>query len=361
MANGTWRIARRGGTQVPLVIAAILSVVLNVGGKTHLLPIERIRTGITDRTAPFLRTLNKPVAAVARWGGGIGHLLDVYSENQRLRQESAQLLQWRNVALALQDRLKHYQLLLKAAPDLSYTTVTARVIARSSQPFLETIVLDVGRHQGVRPGQAVVDARGLLGRIYAVGERTSWVILLNDLSSRVPVAIRPGNVQAILAGTSASAPNLEALPQNHGLKDGAQVVTSGDGGLLPAGLPVGVAVLRGSEAKVSLYADPLAVDDVRIVDFASPQEQMPKPSDGELPRPTTLAPSSPQALDEVAAPRRAISVVTGPTSRLTQSHPPGPSNAVSVRRTPTSPTISSEAHPRQPVATEPPPQDADDQ
>ena len=51
-------------------------------------------------------------------------------------------------------------------------------------------------------GQAVVDARGMLGRIYVVGDHTSWLILLTDLNSRVPVVLRPGNVQAILSGSN---------------------------------------------------------------------------------------------------------------------------------------------------------------
>ncbi len=330
MANGTWRIARRNSAPLPLVIAAVLSVLLIIAGRMHLLPVERIRAALTDRSAPVLRALNVPVLAATRWASGVGHFFDVYSENQRLHEENARLLQWRNAALTLQGRLKHYQLLLKAVPDISYTTVTAGVIARSSQPFLETLVLGAGKQDGVKTGQAVVDARGLLGRIYAVGEHTSWVILLDDLSSRVPVVVRPGNIQAILAGTSAGAPNLEALPQNHRLKNGAEVVTSGDGGLLPAGLPVGLLTLSGSGAKVSLYEDPLAADDVRIVDFATPMEQMPKPVDKELPAPDKLVPSAPHGADSIPVPVRKFIVQNGRTlqpMQAQQAAPAAPSSA----------------------------------
>ena len=57
-----------------------------------------------------------------------------------------------------------------------------------------------GNANNVKPGEAVVDARGMIGRIYLAGDRTSWVILLTDLNSRIPVTIAPGNVQAIMAG-----------------------------------------------------------------------------------------------------------------------------------------------------------------
>ena len=77
----------------------------------------------------------------------------------------------------------------------------------------------------------------MIGRIYLAGDRTSWVILLTDLNSRIPVTLEPGNVQAIMAGDNTGAPNLDLLSQqNTALKQGMQVVSSGDGGLLPPGL-----------------------------------------------------------------------------------------------------------------------------
>jgi rod shape-determining protein MreC len=282
------------------VLAGLLAALLLIAGKAHFVPFERARAAISDHTGSFLQALNAPAVEVTRWISGIGHFFDAYSENQRLRDENARLLQWRGAALSLQDRIRHYQLLLKTAPDTSFGAVTAQVVARSSQPFLETIVLNAGRRNGVKAGQAVVDSRGLLGRIYVVGDHTSWVVLLNDLNSRIPVQVRPGNVQAILAGNNTSEPSLDALPSNARLKTGGDVVTSGDGGLLPAGVPVGVLAIRGREVKVQPYADPLATDEVRILDFKSPVELMPKPADS-LPLPAKLEPPPPPASAKTAA------------------------------------------------------------
>ena len=58
----------------------------------------------------------------------------------------------------------------------------ARVIGRANQPFLQTMILDAGREHHALLGQAVMDARGMIGRIYLAGTRTSWVILLTDLT-----------------------------------------------------------------------------------------------------------------------------------------------------------------------------------
>jgi rod shape-determining protein MreC len=167
--------------------------------------------------------------------------------------------------------------------DPTLSSVTAHVIGRANRPFLDTMILDAGKNQGIKPGEAVVDDRGLIGRIYLVGQHTAWVILLTDLSSRIPVAVEPGHVQAILSGDNTTSPSLETSRPGVVLKVGQQIVTSGDGGLLPAGLPVGTVTWNGSEFRTSLLADATAADDVRILDLRQPPELPPTPAAGDLP------------------------------------------------------------------------------
>lgn len=354
MANGSWRIARgRSGSQIPLILAGIFAVLLLIAGRIHFVPFERARAALSDRTGPLMERLNAPVVGVTRWISGIGHFFDVYSENLRLREENARLLQWRGAAVSLQARVNQYQRLLKAVPEQSYSAIAARVIARSSQPFLETVVLNAGRLNGVRPGQAVVDARGMLGRIYVAGQRTSWVVLLDDLNSRIPVQIRPGNVQAILVGNNTREPALEALPPRAPVKTDAEVVTSGDGGLLPAGLPLGAVIFNGREARVALYADPASAEDVRILDYLSAAEPMPKPTDQDLPVPAKLTPPPTAGVAEEASPKPAV---TMPQASPPAMHPATPQPAGSAA----SHAVHIIAVPK-PTRTEPPAAATDEQ
>jgi len=281
MANGTWKIARgKGSAQLPLAIVVVLAVTLLLAGKAHFLPFDRARATITDWAKPALQVVNMPAAAASGWLSGVWHFFDVYSENLRLRKENARLRQWQGAAMMLEARVKRYKLLLNAVSDPSAKSTTAKVIGRSSRPFSQTMILDAGRLDGVKPGQTVADASGMLGRIYLDGEHTSWVILVTDLNSRIPVLIQPSNDQAILAGDNTEAPVLEAVAQGVKLKEGAEVVTSG-GDLLPPGLPVGLLVRDGAGYRVALFADAGTADDVRILDFR--QEQMPAPTDRDLP------------------------------------------------------------------------------
>lgn len=344
----------RSGAPLPLIFAGIFAVLLLIAGKAHFVPFERARAALSDRTAPLLQRLNTPIAAVGRWAAGIGHLFQVYSQNQQLREENARLLQWRGAALSLQERVNQYQRLLKAVPEPGFSAVTARVIARASQPFLQTIILNAGTQDGVRPGQAVVDARGMLGRIYVAGKHTSWVVLLDDLNSRIPVQVRPGNLQAILAGNNASEPSLEALPPRSQLKSDTEVVTSGDGGLLPPGLRVGMVVFAGREARVALYSDPASAEDVRILDFSAPVESLPKPSDRDLPAPATLSPPPTASVAEENTPAK---IAPAPQTSGRHASP-------AVRITPPSPPKHAEVHvirPSHPQAEPPRQAPSDDQ
>jgi rod shape-determining protein MreC len=157
----------------------------------------------------------------------------------------------------------------------------------------------------------------MLGRVYVAGQHTSWVVVLDDTNSRIPVQIRPGNLQAILAGNNASEPTLEALPARAQLRNDAEVVTSGDGGLLPAGLPVGIVVINGREAKVALYADPGSAEDVRILNFSAPVEPMPKPSDQDLPAPAKLEPPATASVAEEMVSKRTPAQETKPAVHIT--------------------------------------------
>lgn len=284
MANSTWKIARgKGSAQLPLAVVAILAVVLVLLGKAHSSVFDRIHTFYSDSIAPGLEQVSEPFSGVSKWFNGLGGMFTIYSDNLKLREENARLRQWQNAALVLQSRVDRYQLLLNAVSDPALDATTARVIGRENRPFVNTMILDAGKSRNVKPGEAVVDARGLLGRIYLTGDHTSWVILTTDLNSRIPVVIEPGNVQAMMTGDNSQAPTLELKSQGAQIKAGDQIVTSGDGGLLPNGLPVGVVVWDGENFRVALLADAATSDDVRILDLKKPPETEPAPTANDLP------------------------------------------------------------------------------
>jgi rod shape-determining protein MreC len=303
MANNSWKIARRNNAQLPLVIVLALAVVLVLLGRAQAGLFDHARTRITDWMAPTLESVHTPVQGFNRWIGSIDELFVVYRENLALKDENARLRQWRNVAVVMQGRVRHYQEMLHAVPDPDINSVLGRVIGRASRPFLQTMILDAGEASGVKPGEAVVDARGMIGRIYLAGNHTSWVILLTDLNSRIPITIASANgkaasLQAIMTGDNSADPVLDTLSQSVTLRPGDQVVSSGDGGLLPPGLPIGTVMGGPGAYRVALLADASSSEDVEVLAFRHPAETLPRTTTSQLPAvaaglpPATAAPAA---------------------------------------------------------------------
>jgi rod shape-determining protein MreC len=336
MANGTWKIARKSNAQLPLVIVVALAVVLVLLGKAQTGLFDRARMHVTDWMAPTLERLRAPVTVTERWIGSVTEIFTVYQQNLKLKEENARLRQWRNVAVVLEGRLSRYQALLHAVPDPKLDAVLARVIGRSSRPFLQTMILDAGMDAGVKPGEAVVDPAGMIGRVYLSGGRTSWVILLTDINSRIPVTIASsvsgsGNIQAIMTGDNTPMPRLDLVSRTVTLHAGDQVVSSGDGGLLPSGLPVGTVVSDGGDGwRVALLANAGASEDVEILNFSQPPEQPPAAADVQLPAEAAgLKPEVPPP-----APKVVISTPT-PAKPVKPAPPvPTPSSAAAAAQVP---------------------------
>ncbi|MEJ0041421.1 MAG: hypothetical protein WDM81_04115 [Rhizomicrobium sp.] len=139
----------------------------------------------------------------------------------------------------LDTRVKRYQLLLHAVPDPSLSSVMARVIGRANRPFLQTMILD-GRQGPGRQAGAGRDRCPRHDRAHLPGRRPHC---LGHPAHRPeqphPGGDRAGNIQAIMAGDNSAAPQIDLLSQNVVLRPGMQVVSSGDGGLLPPGLAIG--------------------------------------------------------------------------------------------------------------------------
>ena len=317
MTNNTWKIARRSNTQLPLVIVLALAIALVLLGRAEAGLFDRARMRITDWMAPVLESVHTPIQAFNRWIGSIDELFVVYQENLALKDENARLKQWRNVAVVMQGRVQHYQQMLHAVPDPAIHSVLARVIGRASRPFLQTMILDAGESSNVKPGEAVVDARGMIGRIYLAGDHTSWVILLTDLNSRIPVTIaaadgKAANLQAIMTGDNTADPVLDTLSQSVSLRPGDQVISSGDGGHLPPGLPIGTVMGTPGAYRVAPLADASSTGDVEVLAFRNPAESLPPTTTRQLPAvaaglppatgtPAVILPATPAAVAPAAA------------------------------------------------------------
>lgn len=328
-----------GELRVPLAwtagVALIVAIVVAVG----LLMSDRRETfrseayGVTRQVgdavaAPVTGFLVTP----GRWiGDGVNTVRGYFfavSENRRLKAELAEAAEWKNAALALRDTNNRYKALLGLKTDPPIPMVAARTVSEARGPFSNTRLANAGREKGVISGNPVMSENGLIGRIIGVTEGASRILLLTDIAARTPVMIERTNARAILTGDGGPNPRLEYLRGQDPVKQGDRLVTSGDGGVLPRGLPVGLAV-KGLDGRwrAVLASDAAPVDFVRILLFQD-FSQLTAAAAAELNKMPVPPPSSPlPAVGVTASAATSAASAAAPKPAATTSAAPAPSTA----------------------------------
>lgn len=227
---------------------------------------ERLRAEIVDQVVPPMDWALVPVTRLAGMAEGFQSYSRVWQQNRELRRELQQMKAWKEAALQLEQQNAKLLDLNKVRLDPSLTYITGVVLADAGSPFRRSVLLNIGARDGIRDGWAATDGLGLVGRISGVGGSSSRVILLTDSNSRVPVTIKPSGQHGMLAGDNSKFPPLDFLEAPDQVRPGDRVVSSGDGGMLPAGLLVGQVVLDSEDAlRVRMAADYERLEFLRVL------------------------------------------------------------------------------------------------
>jgi rod shape-determining protein MreC len=246
-------------------------------GKADQVMFESLRVSVMDRAAPLLDIASRPLAALEDLADRARGFVAVYRDNARLAEENERLLRWRQAALSLASENTELRSLLKLAPETASSFVTARVIDNSGGAYVRSLMVRAGSENGVARGQAAITGEGLVGRVTEVGNQAARVLLITDLNSRVPVIVEGPQMRALMTGDNSDRPSLRYLDSVSEIKIGDRVVTSGEGGVFPPGLPVGViSSLDGEAPRVEPYVELSRVEYLRIVDYGL-ADGLPKP------------------------------------------------------------------------------------
>jgi len=250
-----------------LLVLLAASVGIIVLGRTQPWLFDRARVLAADFTLPIMDMLSRPAAAIGDWVNETRAIMDIRAENRRLREENAQLLQWRVVARQAELENRQLRELLDYQGRDAASSVTGRVIGVGGR-FIRSVLLDVGTDRGVRKGQTAMAGDGLVGRVAMVGRRSSRVLLITDLNSRIPVLVEETNARAILAGDNGYQPRLLYPTAGADLQPGQHVVTSGHGGTFPPGLPIGmIASVQDGLARVQPFVAIDRQEYIRLLNF----------------------------------------------------------------------------------------------
>lgn len=337
--------------KVPLAWTAAVAVIVALIASLFLIVSDRravrdhdsytpVRAGFDTVVGPVSGVLAAPV----RWTGaltdGIKGYFFAVSENRRLRAQVADLQPWRDQAIALKNVNARYEAMLGLRTEPAVAMVTARSVSDARGPFVNARLIDAGSAKGVRIGNPVINEHGMVGRIIGTTGGISRVLLLTDVASRTPVLIDRTDARAMLTGDGSGNPRLEFL-RSRDLQAGDRVLSSGDGGGIPRGVPIGVAA-KGIDGswRVKLFSDRGAIDYVRVMLFqdfgqlVNPDALNAAPLAGLATAPTPDSAQS-AAISDASARRAAAAATAAERARTTATTPPAATTpAVAAPRPP---------------------------
>lgn len=221
------------------VVAAVL--LLNTSA------LRPVRDVVIQVTLPAQRVLHAA-------GSGVRNLVSNVGDAAALRERNAELeelvasLTIENVRLrevqAENVQLRSLLNFAEARPSFDYkgSQITGRVTSGEPGNVVQSILIDLGERNGVMPGMPVVTERGLVGRITDVYRSASRVLLITDSNSSVNTMLQNARLRGILRGRTDQDPVMDYLPPDEPVIVGDIVVTSGEGGSFPKGIPVGQVV-----------------------------------------------------------------------------------------------------------------------
>jgi rod shape-determining protein MreC len=243
----------------------------------------------------WMQAAASPVQSVSSKAGGAGSSLisqiinfrQTAAENEQLKQRLSQIeleLQNAHQASDENERLKG---LLNLKEQTGYEQVVARVIARDSSVWFNTVTINRGSSSGVALNMPVVTPGGIVGRVIAISPWTAQVMMITDEKAAA------GAIVGQLSGSGAlgsvgglGESDLIEMRYVSGLQKvevGDHILTTGQDGIYPPGLSVGevVQVIPGTPTEAhQIFIKPGAkldqLEEVAVLLYHAPQRPVPE-------------------------------------------------------------------------------------
>ena len=255
---------------ITLIIAFILAIIIVIGDKNNDRFLQKTKSKTDQTASPVLSALSTPIRASENFFARFRDRSRALEENIALKQELYKLREATERANVMEMKLFRFEQILKAniGTDIPTEKIAARAVSELDGPFVKAALLNAGMNKGIKVGHPVMTVNGLYGHVVKVGTNSARVLRLGDLNSRIAVMSSASQATAILSGNNTHFPEITFMSDATAWNEGDQVITSGDDGVLPRGLPIGKAKRgKNNTFGVELDADSMPVDWVWVYPF----------------------------------------------------------------------------------------------
>ena len=221
-----------------LAFFGLLSIAL-LFADTRFRYLENVRQVAAIFIYPLQRLVQMPGEALTYMGTYFSSQRALVADNEALQRhlvEQGPAVQ--GYARLQQDNAK-LKSLLELRERYATAAVAVEVLYTGRDPFAQKVFVDKGADAGIVPGEAVIDAEGVVGQVTRVFPFMAEVTLVSDKDHAVPVKVVRSGVRSVLYGAGAGRPpELRFTAPNADIEVGDVLVTSGIDGTYPPGLAV---------------------------------------------------------------------------------------------------------------------------
>ncbi|MCQ2503621.1 MAG: rod shape-determining protein MreC [Saccharofermentans sp.] len=274
-----------------VVMAVLLILTAIILGMLPGSPLGKVLKPVGAIASPVQKSIKNIGNNVADFWAAINDGVAIREENAQLREEIAQLEYELTQNEEASIRYEELQDAFHIRDTFSnYEIYGASVLSREADEWFSSIRIGLGNVDGIYlasgDSYAVVDVRmNLIGRVIDINEADSEILPLLHEGFVVSAKVNAVNGAGMIVRGDASL-KLEGLclvtdiDENTVLVPGTEIVTSGDGGLFPQGIPIGVIESVDDSnpliitATLRPYADVAGLNDVFVmVPFSVIEEQ----------------------------------------------------------------------------------------
>ncbi len=263
------KILRKWKFILIILLAVVLLLVARACG-----PQDKLSTA--EGTA---RSAASPLTAVGKF---FGNFFDFSTKNELQKEldstnkELAKLKAESSMAQEVSSENERLRKLLdlQASNSESWNMVAASVCGREIDNWYERLLIDKGSADGIKENMAVVNQDGLVGRTVNVTAHTSEVLLIIDAMGSLGGMLQESHIPGVLEGIGGGKGllTMSNLPFDANIQLNDVVVTSGEGGIFPAGLLVGSVVKVGNsidglsrQAVIEPFCDFNSIEEVLVM------------------------------------------------------------------------------------------------
>lgn len=246
-----------------IAFALLLLVVQRVDPETG----TRLRGATADALSPIISVVRAPIEGVKRLGSFMRDHFNVVDRNRALEAEVKKARADSARAAQLEMDLERMEALIEMRRPERRVVAGAVASAVSADAGRRYAIISAGLSQGVRARMPVIAAEGLAGRVVDVGQQAARIMLLTDVESRVPVKVLRTGWTGLAVGNGGTLLEFQfdIASGTDSIREGDRLVTSGDGGLFPPGIPVAVIInTKSSPPMARAMANPTGLGRVMV-------------------------------------------------------------------------------------------------